>query len=79
MDDIVELTRMGETEVGFERTTYRTYQGQNRWQSETWIKTKELGRGSFGDVWLEEEAQSKSKDITVFRLFQSTHAETTCP
>jgi hypothetical protein len=62
MDDLVELTRFRETEVGPERTTHRTYQGQNRWQSETWIKSKELGSGSYGDVWLEEEAQSHSEE-----------------
>jgi len=68
MDDLVELTRIGETEVGPERTTHRTYQGQNRWQSEIWTKIRELGSGSYGAVWLEEEAQSHSKDVMVFRL-----------
>jgi len=73
MDDLVELTRIRETEVGPERTTHRTYQGQNRWQSEVWIKRRELGSGSYGAVWLEEEAQSHSKDIKTFRLPRSAH------
>jgi len=76
MDDLVELTRIRETEVGPERTTHRTYQGQNRWQTEIWIKSKELGSGSYGDVWLEEEAQSRSKEFS--RRFQGSHTDTTC-
>jgi hypothetical protein len=78
MDDLVELTRMGETEVGPERTTHRTYQGQNRWQSEIWIKIRELGSGTYGDVWLEEEAQSQSEDNKIFHPSRSTVTLTPC-
>lgn len=76
MDDLVELTRMRETEVGPERTTHRTYQGQNCWQTETWIKSRELGSGSYGAVWLEEEAQSRSKDIKIIFTSCSIHTDT---
>lgn len=76
MDDLVELTRMRETEVGPERTTHRTYQGQNRWQTEVWIKSRELGSGSYGAVWLEEEAQSRSKHIKTFCPSGSVHTDT---
>lgn len=76
MDDLVELTRIRETEVGPERTTHRTYQGQNRWQSEIWVKGKELGSGTYGDVWLEEEAQSHSEK-KIHCPSRSTHTDTT--
>ena len=76
MDDLVELTRIRETEVGPERTTHRTYQGQNRWQSEIWVKGRELGSGTYGDVWLEEEAQSHSEKIRII-VHPEAHTDTT--
>jgi hypothetical protein len=79
MDDLLELTRMRETEVGPERTTHQTYQGQNRWQSEIWVKKKELGSGTYGDVWLEEESQSHSEKIRIACPSRSAHTDTTRP
>lgn len=68
MEDLVELTRIRETKIEPEHTIHRTYQGQNRWQTETWVKSRELGLGSYGAVWLEEERQSQSEQVPVSRI-----------
>lgn len=60
MDDLVEVSRLRETTVSLYTTTHRIYDRQNKWRNETWIKSKELGRGSYGAVWLEKETNSQS-------------------
>ncbi|KAM0709107.1 hypothetical protein Q7P35_003143 [Cladosporium inversicolor] len=59
MDDLIEVSRLRETTVSVYATTHRIYDRQNKWRNETWVKSKELGRGSYGAVWLEEEANSQ--------------------
>ena len=73
MDDLVEVSRLRETTVSLDTTTHRIYDRQNKWRNETWVKSKELGRGSYGAVWLEEETNSQSVyDVP----FGGTNAET---
>jgi serine/threonine protein kinase len=60
MDDLVEVSRLREATVAPDATKHRIYDRQNKWRSETWIKSKESGRGSYGAVWLEREASSQS-------------------
>ena len=73
MDDLVEVSRLRETTVSLHTTTHRIYDRQNKWRNETWVKSKELGRGSYGAVWLEEEANSQS---AYNEPFGDTSAET---
>jgi hypothetical protein len=61
--------------VSLHATTHRIYDRQNKWRNEKWVKSKELGRGSYGAVWLEEEANSQS---AYNDSFGGTSAETVC-
>jgi len=73
MDGLVEVSRLRETTVSPHATTHRIYDRQNKWRNETWVKSKEIGRGSYGAVWLEEETNSQSVyDVP----FGGTNAET---
>jgi hypothetical protein len=75
MDDLVEVSRLQETTVSLHATTHRIYDRQNKWRNEKWVKSKELGRGSYGAVWLEEEANSQS---AYNDSFGDKSAETVC-
>ena len=71
MDDLVESTEFGQTTVEADRTIHRIYRGQNKWETEAWIKREELGNGSYGTVWLEtaEEDQSSKHSRSILGAF----------
>nr|POF22313.1 hypothetical protein CFP56_36398 [Quercus suber] len=63
-DDLLELMKFSDTKIEANATKHRVYQpGLQTWQHEIWTRDgyDELGRGSYGVVWREEEGQTKSE------------------